>query len=122
MAYLLQNLSTMQTATCDDEMWLRYLSTARENGWEREGTRYDLNYQIDETFDSLNGRQYNLWMILILAREMFEWDGNYVDKSNQTVSESDAYSLMQSLAKTWAGDDRSFLDFLESGAFRICAS
>jgi hypothetical protein len=60
-------------------------------------------------------------MICYLAREMFEWNGNYVDRRNQVVSESDAYELMRALEKTWASNDRSLLDFLNNGSFRICS-
>ena len=58
-------------------------------------------------------------MIFYVSREMFEWDRNYIEKKNQVVSESDAYYLMLALEKEWQSPDRSFLDFLNSGPFRI---
>jgi len=120
MAYTLQNLDTRQMFTCGDDQWLRYLETARANGWNEEGTRYDFAYEVDETYDSMVDYLYNLWMIFHLSREMFEWNGNYVEKRSQVVSESDAYYLKMALEKTWVSDDRDLLEFLDCGTFRIC--
>jgi hypothetical protein len=120
MAYTLQNLDTRQMFTCDDDQWLHYLETARANGWDEEGTRYDFEYEVDETYDSMVDYLYNLWMILHLSREMFEWNGNYVEKRSQVVSESDAYYLKQALENIWVSEDRSILEFLDRGSFRIC--
>jgi hypothetical protein len=121
MAYTLENLSSRKIFTISDDAWLGDMATARENGWEEEGTQYDLAHQIDETYDPMYEYQYNLWMTFCLMREMFEWNGNYIEKNNQIVSESDAYFMMKALEKTWSADDRSFLEFLGSGALRICA-
>jgi hypothetical protein len=121
MAYTLRNLNTHQAFTCGADQWLTHLETARTNGWNGEGTSYDFAYEVDETYDTMVDYLYNLWMICCLAREMFEWNGNYVDRRNQVVSESDAYELMRALEKTWASNDRSLLDFLNNGSFRICS-
>jgi hypothetical protein len=121
MAYTLRNLNTHQAFACGDGQWIRLLETARANGWNEEGTRFDFAFEVDETYDTMVDYLYNLWMICYLAREMFEWNGNYTDKRNQVVSESDAYYLMQSVEKTWATNDRGLLDFLGIGSFRICA-
>jgi hypothetical protein len=74
---------------------------------------------VDDACDAMADYLYNLWMIFYVSREMFAWDGNYIEKKNQIVSESDAYYLMLALEKEWASPDRGFLDFLNSGAFRI---
>ena len=121
MAYTLRNLNTHQAFTCSEDQWLYHLETARDNGWNGEGTRFDFAFEVDETYDAMVDYLYNLWMICYLAREMFEWNGNYFDKRNQVVSESDAYELMRALEKTWAANDRSLLEFLNNGSFRICA-
>jgi hypothetical protein len=120
MAYTLLNLATMRTITVGDEQWPRYLAAARENGWKEEGTRYDFSCQVDEIYDTMYDYLYNLLLIFHVARELFEWDGNYHEKKNQIVSESDARILSQALEKIAAPGDRGLLDFLESGAFRIC--
>lgn len=121
MVYTLRNINTHQAFTCGDDQWLLHLETARSNGWNEEGTRFDFAYEVDETYDAMVDYLYNLWMICHLAREMFEWNGNYVDRRNQIVSESDAYYLKQALEKTWASNDRGLLEFLNNGSFRICA-
>jgi hypothetical protein len=59
-------------------------------------------------------------MMLHLSQEMFAWNGNYVEKRSQVVSESDAYYLKMALEKTWVSDDRGLLEFLDCGTFRIC--
>jgi hypothetical protein len=119
MPYTLQNILTHRSFTCSDNEWKGYIETARVNGWDEEGTRYDFEYEVDESYDSLVDYLYNLWMILHLSREMFEWNGNYIDKKSQVVSDSDAYYMMQALETTWNAEDRGLLDFLGSGSFRI---
>ncbi len=119
MAYALRNLNTRQVYTCGDDQWLHHLETAQANGWSGEGTHFDLAYELDETYDPMVDYLYNLWMICNLTREMFEWNGNYIDRRNQIVSESDAYYLKQALEKTWSSKDRGLLDFLNNGSFRI---
>ena len=89
------------------------------NGWDEEGTQYDFSYEVDEEYDAMVDYLYNLWMILHLSREMFAWDGNYTEKKNQVVSDSDAYYLMQALAETWQSEDRGLLEFLERGSFAL---
>jgi len=121
MAYTLQNLNTYQAFTCGDDQWIHLLETARSNGWIEEGTRFDLTYEVDEAYDAMIDYLYNLWIICDLVRETFEWNGNYVDRKNQVVSESDAYYLKQALEKTWYSDDRELLEFLNKGSFRICS-
>lgn len=121
MAYLFEQLETHRTITCEEDDWLGYLSTARGNGWDEEGTQYDFPYQVDEEYDSMVDRLYNLWMIFYLSKEMLAWDGNYTEKKNQVVSESDAYYLAQALSGVWQSGDRSLLQFMEAGGFRIRA-
>jgi hypothetical protein len=120
MSYLFQQLESHRTLACSDEEWNRCLAEARRNGWDEEGTQYDFSYQVDEEYDAMVGYLYNLWMIMHLSREMFAWDGNYTEKKNQVVSDSDAYYLMQALAETWLSEDRGLLEFLGTGSFRIC--
>jgi hypothetical protein len=121
MPYLLQQLESHRTVTCSNEEWLRCLAGACANGWDGEGTEYDFPYQVDEEYDDMVDYLYNLWVIMHLSREMFAWDGNYTDKKNQVVSESDAYYLAQALADARPPADRGLLDFLLQGSFRICA-
>ena len=122
MAYLFEQLETHRTITCEEDEWLLFLAAARSNGWDEEGTRYDFPYQVEEEFDSMTDYLYNLWMILHLSKEMFAWDGNYTEKKNQIVSDSDAYYLAQALTGTRQLKDRDLLEFMEAGAFRICAT
>ena len=121
MPYQLQQIRSHRTFTSSDDEWLGWLAEARRNGWDEEGTQYDFPYQVDEEYDAMVDYLYNLWMILHLTREMFAWDGNYTEKKNQVVSESDAYYLMQALAGTWQSADRGLLEFLGEGPFRICS-
>ena len=121
MAYLFEQLETHRTITCEEDDWLGYLAAARGNGWDEEGTQYDFPYQVDEEYDPMVDRLYNLWMIFHLSKEMIAWDGNYTEKKNQVVSESDAYYLAQALSGVWQSEDRSLLQFMESGGFRIRA-
>lgn len=120
MGYKFENIATHQSYTCSDGRWRLLLETARTNGWDEEGTRYDFTYEVDEIYDPMIDYLYNLWMIFHLSREMFEWDGNYTEKKGQVVSESDAYYLMQALASAIGPDERGLADFLNSGSFRIC--
>jgi len=122
MAYLFEQLETHRTITCEEDEWLLFLAAARSNGWDEEGTRYDFPYQVEEEFDSMTDYLYNLWMILHLSKEMFAWDGNYTEKRNQIVSDSDAYYLAQALTGARQLKDRDLLEFMEAGAFRICAT
>jgi len=119
MAYTFLNLATMQTFTCDDKEWLVHLERARAAGWDEEGTAFDFAWEVDNAYDPMVDYLYNLLLIFYVSREMQEWDGNYIDKKNQVVSESDAYCLMQALEEGWSSPDRGFLDFLSSGPFRI---
>jgi hypothetical protein len=120
MGYRLENMTTRQSIACTDERWRLLIETARANGWDEEGTRYDLTYELEESYDPMVDYLYNLWMIFHLSREMFDWDGNYIDKKGQVVSESDAYNLMQTLRETADADDGALLVFFNSGSFRIC--
>ncbi|MBN2158138.1 MAG: hypothetical protein JW807_01990 [Spirochaetes bacterium] len=120
MAYTLMNLSTMRSLTVSDGEWSRFLAEARANGWEEEGTRYDFSCQVDDIYDSLYDYLYNLFLIFHVARELFEWDGNYHERKNQVVSEGDALHLSQALEETAGDDNRALLDFLREGSFRIC--
>lgn len=122
MSYLFQQLESHRTHTCGDDEWNRCLAEARRNGWDEEGTQYDFSYQVDEEYDAMVDYLYNLWMLMHLSREMFAWDGNYTEKKNQVVSDSDAYCLMQALAETWQSEDRGLLEFLGTGSFRICGA
>ncbi len=119
MAYTFLNLTTMQTFTCEDEEWLGYLEEARAAGWDEEGTAFDFESEVDNAYDPMVDYLYNLLMIFYVSREMRDWDGNYIDRKNQVVSESDACRLMQALEEGWSSPDRGFLDFLHSGPFRI---
>ena len=119
MAYTFLNINTLKTFTCGEEEWTRILAAARAGGWEEEGTQFNFACEVDDAYDPMVDYLYNLWMIFYLSREMFEWDGNYTDKKNQVVSESDAYYLMLALEKEWTSTDRGLLDFLNSGPFRI---
>ncbi len=118
MAYTFLNLNTLQSFTCGEEEWQRLLEAAHAGGWEEEGTEFDFACEVDDAYDSQVDYLYNLLMIFYVSREMFEWDGNYTEKKNQIVSESDAYYLMLALEKEPAAD-RGLLDFLNSGPFRI---
>ncbi|MBP7738906.1 MAG: hypothetical protein KA369_23250 [Spirochaetes bacterium] len=119
MAYTFLNLTTLRTFSCDDEEWLACLERARAAGWEEEGTAFDFECEVDDAYDPMVDYLYNLLLIFYVSRDMLEWNGNYIDKKNQVVSESDAYYLMQALEKDWPSPDRSFLDFLNSGPVRI---
>lgn len=119
MAYTFQNINTNQTCCCGDEDWVRYLDDARAAGWEAEGTIFDFAREVDDSYDDMNDYLFNLWMIIHVSREMFEWDGNYTEKKNQLISESDAYYLMLALEKGPVPPGREFLDFLNSGPIRI---
>jgi hypothetical protein len=120
MPYRLEQIQTHRTLTCSDDEWLACLAEARRNGWDEEGTQYDFAYQVDEEYDAMVDYLYNLWMIMHLSREMFAWDGNYTEKKNQLISDSDAYCLGQALAGTWQSGDRGLLEFLGEGPIRIC--
>jgi hypothetical protein len=121
MPYQFEQIASHRTLACGEEEWLRCLAAARACGWDEEGTQYDLPYQVDDEYDQGVDYLYNLWMILHLSREMFAWDGNYTEKKNQVVSESDAYFLAQALADARPPADPGLLDFLREGSFRIRA-
>jgi hypothetical protein len=121
MPYQLQQIHSHRIFTCSDDEWLACLDEARRNGWDEEGTQYDFSYQVDEEYDGGVDYLYNLWMILHLSREMLAWDGNYTEKKNQLISDSDAYYLRQALDETWRPEDRGLLDFLGEGPIRICS-
>ncbi|HNW27577.1 MAG TPA: hypothetical protein PKN50_03780 [Spirochaetota bacterium] len=119
MAYTFLNLATLQTFSCPEDEWQRLLEAARAGGWEEEGTEFDFACEVDDVYDPGVDYLYNLLMIFYVSREMHEWDGNYIEKKNQVVSESDAYYLMLAIEKERTSQDRGLLDFLNSGPFRI---
>jgi hypothetical protein len=116
MSYTLISISTNTRFTCSDEFWLSALEAARRSGWEPEGTALDLYDQIDRMEET---QPYFMDMFLLISAHMacLQWDGNYVEREGQIVSDEDAHYLHLALGGGKSGSE--FLDFLQGGKFTI---
>jgi len=99
--------------------WNEALVLARSNGWNPKGTTldFDFHYSIEVS----NYDELPLWGEEMVKTQITEkcrtWPGGYLSAEYQIVTDEDAHALRQALERTDV--DRSFLEFLELGAFRI---
>lgn len=119
MVYVFTSLDGTKHAECGEEEWRNALDSARERDWEPEGTRIDFQFQVEEVWDDRFDYTWNLKRMLEVHMMAMGWDGNYTEKENQIISESDAYALYCSLDETLVS--RALLELLGGGAVRICA-
>lgn len=117
MGYRLKNTVTGEIYYCTDCFWENIIKTARENGWVPKGTRLSLENEIEDSFDEIYGKMYNMFLVLAAHARCLEWDGNYTDRQNQIVSGEDASSMIEDLVNMDV--DPGFLDFISKGAFEI---
>jgi len=119
MAYHFVNTDTGEYFYCDDQVWLHALETARSNGWQPEGTRYDLIYSIDDEMEPSDGIMEYYYSSMIAYHEFQYWDGNYTDRCNQVMELEDTMDMLDALEGTDV--DRELFDFIDKGGFRICS-
>jgi len=118
MNYYLISISDASVYTCSEELWLDVLSLARKMDWEPEGTYIDIQMEIDDVWDERQNYDMNLFLICNSHMKSLEWDNsNYIDKSGQVVTESDAYNMYMALNGT--DTDMNLLEFLKKNGFRI---
>ncbi len=119
MTYVFASLDGRKRAECGEKEWKAALDSARARDWDPEGTRIDFQFQVDEVWDERFDYTWNLKRMLEVHMMATGWDGNYIEKENQIISESDAYALFCSLDETLVS--RALLELLAGGAVRICA-
>ncbi len=118
MKYILLHIKNGASITITESQWLTILETAQKEGWAPEGTRFDLLFEIDEAFEENDDEACRLFSYLTLSTENTEWDGNYTDRANQIISESDAYYLFKAIEDVI--DNPPLHELLKTGSIRIC--
>lgn len=119
MPYVFASLDGTRRVECGENEWRKALETARARDWDPEGTRIDFQFQVNEVWDDGFDYTWNLKRMLEVHMMATGWDGNYTEKENQIISESDAYALYCSLDETLVSP--ALLELLGGGAVRICA-
>lgn len=117
MSYVFTSIHENTTCTREDRYWVRLLDTARDEGWQPDGTLYDFDFQVDDLTDELYDPAYNLFFVVMCFNEIWQWDGSYTEKENQVVTDEDAHYLRLALQGAW--DDEELMCFFEKGSFRI---
>lgn len=118
MKYTLLQIDSGNSIHIDDDYWHKILETARKEGWEPEGTQFDLMFELDEAFNDDDNEPYRLFQYVMKNNDYNEWDGNYTDRENQIISEPDAYYLFQAIEGII--DDPPLHEMLMKGNIRIC--
>ena len=119
MAYHLLNVETSEYYYCDDNEWISAIDTAVKNDWVPDGTVFDIVYETnDQCFDS-EDLGYWLFMFVVSRDKSLEWDGNYLEKSNQVVMYED--SIYLAIALDGTGVSIELIEFIRKGSFRICS-
>lgn len=119
MAYHLLNIETSEYYNCDDDVWVTSIEIAKENGWEPDGTLFDIIYDaVDKCYDVEN-ELYYYFALVISRNEAIQWDGNYIEKKNQFLCYEDTIYLAMNLDGT--GVSSELIDFIRKGSFRICS-
>lgn len=117
MSYLLQSLNDLERLIIPDDEWIYLLDSARKSGWSPEGTVYDFWQQIDYYCDDDDDLMHNTYMFINTIDRNLKWDGNYIEKENQILTDDDVYYFRKSLAGVCRSLD--VLNFFEKGSFRI---
>ncbi len=118
MKYVLLQIDSGESLHLDKDYWLKIIKTAEQEGWEPEGTRFDLMFELDDAFSDSDDEMYKLFQYITKNNDYIEWNGNYTDKANQVISEPDAYYLYQAIEGVI--DDPPLHDILMKGNLRIC--
>lgn len=117
MAYVFASLDGLKRVECGEEEWRKALEEAGSLGWSPEGTRFDFQYQVEEIWDGGLDYAWNLLRMVETHMMALGWNGNYTEKENQIISESDAYELSLYIDSAIVGQE--LLDLLGEGAVRI---
>jgi hypothetical protein len=120
MGYELVNLKSGEIYSCCDELWRRVLEEAGDNSWEAEGTTIDFYFELEMTLDEMYSDDWNMLLMCYAHMKRINWDGNYIEKENQLVSDSDAKGLLRAI--TGLDADPALIAFLARGCFRIRSS
>lgn len=117
--YILINLNTNDGISCSNELWATILSTGRKYGWKPEGTVYDFIFELDDTFDEDDDALLQALTVIMINNRRLDWNGSYLEKENQIVTNSDAEALCLAIKNT--GLDPDIILFIQQGSFRIRA-
>ncbi len=117
MGYILRNIASGSTISLSDNEWPALLDLALNQGWDPDGTTYDLLLELDLQSDDDCDIEYNTFIYITLNHRFLVWDGSYIEKENQIVSDDDAYYLMKAIENIPAQE--LIITFLKLGAFRI---
>ncbi len=118
MNYHFVNIETGEFFICEEKLWIKTLETAQEEGWDPDGTFYDVNSQYEE-YDYDEDYNRTLYCYCMHISEMYQWDGSYTDRRDQVVGYEDTIYLVKALEGT--GADADLVSFIEKGSFRICS-
>jgi hypothetical protein len=119
MSYLLLNIEKNTGYIVEDELWITVIKAAKDNYWEPEGTLYNFELNLDEYIDDCDDQMHIVFSTILANNEYYSWDGNYIEKKGQIVSESDSYQLFESLIES--GLDNNLVEFIGLGSFLICS-
>jgi len=117
--YILISTNLNSAYFCEDNIWISILELAKSHGWQPKGSRYDISFELDENIADEDDDMMKLFTWVSLNSRFINWDGNYIEKENQIVTERDAFNLMNSLKNSFI--DEKFMEFLMGGSFRIKA-
>ena len=118
MTYHFVNIETCECYFCEESLWINTLEVAKDEGWEPDGTYYDINSQYEDLdYDDDSNRA--IYCFCAYTVEMREWNGSFTDCKDQIVSYIDSMYLVKALEGM--GTDVSLVSFLEKGSFRICS-
>lgn len=120
MGYALVNYRTGEIHSCSDGCWKRVIEEAKSNFWDAEGTRIDFYFELENSLDEMYSDDWNMLLMCYAHMKRIGWDGNYIEKENQLVSETDADGLRRAIMDL--DIDPSLPEFLEKGGFRIGSS
>ena len=116
MSYRLINISSGKHITLSDTEWPEILEKMRSAGWQPEGTQYDIRLELDLHSEE-DDIEHNLFVYVTINHRFIEWDGNYMEKENQIITDDDAAYMKKALEGS--PESGHIAEFFELGAFRI---
>jgi hypothetical protein len=114
----LLNIPTGSRYSLALEQWRNLLETAKEAGWEPQGSILDLAFQLFVHPDPNYLFESQLFVTLYLHHYCLNWNGDYASPEYQLVCDDDARNFLHALECT--GAEGTLLQFISLGSFRIC--
>jgi hypothetical protein len=117
--YLFINLRNNTGFFCDESVWLNAVDIGKNNGWMPEGSVFDFNYVLDDNCDETDEMLQKLFILITVNNRYTEWNGDFIEKENQIVTEKDSTALYNALIASGENVNGRLLSFLSMGSFRI---